>query len=379
MLAPISISEFNAGKTVKQTGFKSFIPELINRQWLLNAPQLEYLITEANRKLGELNAFSQLVPDVDFFIFTHKAKEATTSSRIEGTQTKIVEAFLQKEDMLPEKVDDWQEVQNYIEAMNYAIAELENIPLSNRLIRKTHSILLQGVRGKHKQPGEFRRSQNWIGGATLSDATFIPPPHNEVVELMGDLEHFLHNEEIYVNELVRIAIAHYQFETIHPFLDGNGRMGRLLITLYLVSKKVLLKPSLYLSAFFDKHRTLYFDNLNTVRQFDNIEQWLKFFMVGVIETATSSINTFKKILILKEEIILKLKDLGKKQTNAQDLLFYLFSKPVINYKAVGSLLGISTPTANKLIQNFVEMGILEEMTGYQRNRIYCFKPYLKLF
>lgn len=379
MNTPLQISKFRAGRQVRQTGYRSFIPEKVNRQWIVDSPQTETLIAEAHRKLGELNAFSQLIPDIDFFIYMHKAKEATTSSRIEGTQTRIEEAFLRIEEVNPELRDDWQEVQNYIEAMNYAIGELENLPLSNRLLRHTHRLLMQGVRGRHKQPGEFRQSQNWIGGASLQDAVFIPPPQQDVPDLMGDLEQFLHNEDIHVPELVRIAIAHYQFETIHPFLDGNGRIGRLLITLYLVSRRLLVRPSLYLSAFFEKNRMLYYDNLNRTREQHALDHWLKFFMVGVIETSESSIQTFRNILQLKAQIEVQLATLGKKQSNALQLLQFLFSKPVVNAKDVAEAIQSSAPTANSLLADFVQLEILQETTGYQRNRIFHFKPYLDLF
>ena len=380
MLKSVKVTQFEAGNWIKQSSYKSFSPTKINRQWLIDQPELESLIAQAHQNLGALNAFSELVPDVTFFIKMHIAKEATQSSKIEGTQTSVEEAFLKSEDIKPEKRDDWQEVQNYIQAMNYALDRLNTLPISNRLIRETHKILLQGVRGEHKQPGEFRRSQNWIGGASLADAVFVPPPHHEVPNLMGDLEQFLHNDEIFISELIRIAIAHYQFETIHPFLDGNGRMGRLLITLYLISKELLVKPSLYLSAFFDKHRQLYFDNLSNVRNKNDLLQWLKFFMVGVIETAESSVGSFRQIIILRRQLEIKINQLGKKRRdNAQLLLNYLFNQPVITSQEAAKVINKSIPTANTLIGDFVKMEILKEKTGYQRNRVFSFVEYIKLF
>lgn len=379
MLEPIKISEFEAGTWISQEGYQSLLPTKINRQWLIDLPELEALTAQAHQKLGELNAFSELVPDVDFFIKMHITKEATLSSRIEGTQTSIEEAFLRSEDIRPEGWDDWQEVQNYITAMNFAIEKLDKLPFSNRMIREVHQQLLQGVRGERKQPGEFRRSQNWIGGATLADAVFVPPPPQEVPELMGDLELFLHNENIFVSDLIRVAIAHYQFETIHPFLDGNGRTGRLLITLYLVSKKLLVRPSLYLSAFFEEHRSLYYDNLSGVRSRNALSQWLKFFMVGVIQTAASSVSTFRKITALKQQLETKTASLGRRQANAQKLLHYLFSQPVVTAKTVEESVQVSTPTANTLLQDFTALGILKERTGYQRNRVFSFAEYLGLF
>lgn len=376
----INLTEFKAGVWKKQYQYNSFSPELINKLWHLDDPHFLSLVSEADRGIGELNAFSQLIPDIDFFIMMHKVREATASSRIEGTQTNIEEAFLKIEDIAPEKRDDWQEVQNYISAMNTAIDELKTLPLSNRLIKNTHRTLLEKARGEHKLPGEFRTSQNWIGGASLSDAAFIPPHYEEVPELMGDLEKFLHNDELHLPDLVRIAIAHYQFETIHPFLDGNGRIGRLLITLYLVSKKILVKPSFYLSAFFEKNKTLYYDNLMNVRTNNDMLQWLKFFMVGAIETAKNSIQTFKDIITLKEEIEGNvLMKLSKKAVKAKALLTELYKNPMTNTQNVSEILKVSIPTANSLINDLVQNKILTEWTGFKRNRIFVFERYVKLF
>ncbi len=376
----MDIKNYNSGIFSKQYGYKSFKPSYIDIEWIISDPKISNLLSSADLKLGELNAFSMLIPDVDFFIMMHITKEATQSSRIEGTQTSIEEALLKESDIDPEKRDDWSEVQNYIEAMNFAIKELENLPLSNRLLRQTHGLLLQGVRGKHKQPGEFRTSQNWIGGASISDAIFIPPHYQELPELMGDLEKFLNNEDIHVPHLIRIAIAHYQFETIHPFLDGNGRLGRLLITLYLVRYGILKKPTLYLSEFLERNKGHYYDNLMLVRSKSDLLQWLRFFLVGVHETAVRSIDTFNKILKLKDDVeghrIVKM---GKRVVLAQKLVRHLYKRPMVHASDVAENLGINITTANRLIQDFIDEHILEELTGYKRNRVFAFREYIDLF
>lgn len=310
----------------------------------------------------------------------HVIKEATTSSRIEGTRTGVDEALLTYDEIAPEKRDDWQEVQNYIKALNYSIEKLKDIPLSTRLLKDAHKILLEGVRGESKMPGEYRTSQNWIGGASLKDAVFIPPQHTDVSELMGDLENFIHNQKIEVPHLIRIAIVHYQFETIHPFLDGNGRLGRLMIILYLVSTGLLDKPTLYLSDFFERNKSLYYDNLTFTRTSNNLLQWIKFFLVVVIETSDKGISTFKKILSLKENIEgVKLLSLGKRINNAKKLITFLYRKPLINVKDVEGILNVTTKPANAIIQEFVNLGVLKEVTGYKRNRLFLFEEYYKLF
>ncbi|MFY0599911.1 MAG: Fic family protein [Cyclobacteriaceae bacterium] len=375
----MDLEKFISGTLISQREYKSFSPEKVNREWIVSTPQVNKLLAEANRLIGELNAFSQIIPDVDFFITMHILKEATTSSRIEGTKTNMEEALIKEEDLTPEKRDDWAEVQNYIKAINTSIEELEKLPISSRLIKNTHKILLSGVRGKHKIPGEYRISQNWIG-ATLKDAIFIPPHHTEIDELMSDLEKFINDEENQVPHLIKIAIIHYQFETIHPFLDGNGRLGRLLITLYLVSNNVLKKPSLYLSDFFEKNKSYYYDNLMTVRLTSNVIQWIKFFLVGVIETSKESIQVFKDIITLKTDIETnRLPKLGSKVEKAQQLIRQLFKTPIIDSKQVSKLLQISPSTANRLIKELMELGILTELTGYKRNRKYIFMEYFRIF
>ena len=281
---------FISGTYINQGYHKSFQPNLINRNWQINDMEVIQLLSKADRHLGRLDMYSEYV-NIDLFIRMHIAKEATQSSKIEGTRTNMEEVFLSKEEISNEKRDDWEEVQNYINAMNRAVKLLYELPFSSRLIKQTHEILLQGVRGEHKLPGKYRSSQNWIGGATLSDAVFIPPIHTSINELMSDLEKFANDELKPLPDLIKIAIIHYQFETIHPFLDGNGRVGRLLITLYLVSKNILKQPILYLSDFFEKNRMLYYDNLMRARTHNDINQWLKFFLTGIIETAKKGVTT----------------------------------------------------------------------------------------
>ena len=375
----MDLQDFISGKYVKQIEYKSFSPEKIYHAWIISSPEINKLLAEANRLIGELNAFSQIIPEVDFFISMHILKEATTSSRIEGTKTNMEEALISEEDIKIEKRDDWSEVQNYIKAINTSIAALDKLPISNRLLRNIHKILLKGVRGKHKVPGEFRTSQNWIG-VTLKDAVFIPPHHSEIQGLMSDLEKFINDNEYPIPHLIKIAIAHYQFETIHPFLDGNGRLGRLLITLYFVSTKVLRKPSLYLSDFFEKNKTYYYDNLMTARVNSNLIQWVKFFLVGVIETSKESIQVFKDIIALKNNIELeKLPKLRSKIENGHLLLKHLYQVPITDSKFISAYLQISPSTANRLISQFIELGILTELTGYKRNRKYIFKDYFNIF
>jgi len=376
----MKIEDFISGKLLQQYNYKSFSPAKINSSWTWEDAKINTLLSEANRKLGALDAFSQHVPDVDIFIEMHVVKEATKSSKIEGTQTEIEEAIKKESQIEPERQNDWLEVRNYIEAMNSSIEKLNTLPLSIRLLKEAHKTLMKGVRGEHRNPAEFRASQNWIGGATINDAVFIPPVHTEVNELMGDLENFLHNAQIDVPVLIRAAIAHYQFETIHPFLDGNGRIGRLLITLFMVSSGILTKPSLYLSDYFEKHRTIYYDNLNNAREKNDLAQWIKFFLTGVIETSNNGVKTFKSILKLKEEIEeKKIVTLGKRLPSAKKLIKLLFRKPVVTAQDISEELNLSAPTVSFLVSDFERLKILTEKTGYKRNREFEFTEYLRLF
>jgi Fic family protein len=373
------MKNFQSGYYVQQGYYKSFQPTFINRAWSLDNMELIQLLGQADRELGRLDMYSEYIPNIDLFISMHVLKEATQSSKIEGTKTNMAEALLDQEDVAPEKRDDWEEVQNYVAAMKEAIANLQVLPFSSRLIRETHSTLLRGVRGTHKQPGEFRQSQNWIGGATIGDAIFVPPVHSSIGELMSDIEQFVHNDAQYFPELLKIALVHYQFETIHPFLDGNGRVGRLLITLYLVNKGILKQPVLYLSDFFERHRTHYYDNLMRAREKNDLLQWFKFFLVGVRETASNSVTTFDNILKLQKLVESQIQTLGSRTPNAQKVLQYLYQRPIVDAAKVAEIAEISAAPSYKLISELVRFGILEEVKNVSRSKQYMFMQYLDVF
>ncbi|SFL32097.1 Fic family protein [Proteiniphilum acetatigenes] len=369
---------FLSGNYISQGYYKAFIPSEVNRIWEIDDMHVLRLLSQADRHLGRLDMYSEYV-NIDLYISMHIAKEATQSSRIEGTQTHVEEAFLDKEDISIEKRDDWEEVQNYIHAMNVAVNQLHRFPFSGRLIREAHKILLSGVRGAHRMPGEFRTSQNWIGGATLNDAVFVPPPAQEIGRLMSDIEKFANDDENPLPDLLKAAIIHYQFETIHPFLDGNGRVGRLMITLYLVSKGILKQPILYLSDFFEKNKSLYYDNLMRVRTHNDINQWFKFFLTGLIETAKNGISTFDGILQIQKSLDLRLKPFRGRVVDARLIIDELFRNPIINAAKVENIVGKSSVSAYKLIADLEKAGILREITGAQRGRTYIFQDYIELF
>ncbi|MDR0665663.1 MAG: Fic family protein [Helicobacteraceae bacterium] len=371
------MQNFQPGGYVKQGYYKAFIPSAVNREWTINDMRIVNLLSRADRLLGKLDMYSNYV-DIELYIRMHIVKEATQSSRIEGTQTSIEDAFVAKEDIDPQKREDWDEVQNYIAAMNESVLSLERLPFSSRLIKKTHKTLLQGVRGKHKSPGEYRVSQNWIGGATINDARFVPPPHAEIGSLMSDLEKFANNDSLNLPNLLKIALIHYQFETIHPFLDGNGRVGRLMITLYLIDKGDLKRPILYLSDFFEKHRDLYYDNLMSVRTRGDIAQWFSFFLTGVIETAEKGIKTFDDILRLKNEIDELFKNFGKRMSDAKKVTDTLYSQPIVDANAITQIIGKSRVTAHKLLNDLVKLGVINQLNAGGKRKYY-FAKYLALF
>ena len=373
------LEEFISGIYTEEYQYKAFLPNPINEKWFWQDSEINMLLEEANRKLGEINAFSILIPNIDLFIKMHITKEANTSSKIEGTKTEMDEAVMKEEEITPERRDDWKEVHQYIEAMNGSIKLLNELPLSNRLIRETHKILLQTVRGENKMPGDFRISQNWIGGSSLSSAKFIPPHYRYIDELMGDVERFIHNESNNVPHLIKIAILHYQFETIHPFLDGNGRVGRLLITLYLVGQGILNKPALYLSDYLERNRDEYYSHLTAIREKNQIIPWIKFFLKGIISTATNAKETFIKIIQLQKDMEVKLHSFGTKSEKINTILNSFYDTPILSVKDIVIRTGIADKTTRNMLELMLEEGLIKEMTGYGRNKLFIFEKYFNLF
>lgn len=370
------MNTFEAGKYINQGRYRSFIPNEINREWSVSDGEILSLLSHAYHSLGKLDMFSEYVPNIDLFIWMHIAKEATQSSKIEGTQTSIEDVVMSHEDVALDKRDDWAEVHNYIHAMDFAIERLSQMPLSSRLIREVHATLLRGVRGKHKSPGEFRRSQNWIGGSNINDAIFIPPPDYEIARLMGDLELFIHSKDIFLPDLIKVAILHYQFETIHPFLDGNGRTGRLLITLYLVSSGVLKRPILYVSDYLESHRNSYYNALMGVREENDLQTWVKFFLKAVDITAQKGVKTLDSILKLQEVHKGKVRDSRRKYT--EQVLSLIYKKAIVAVQDLEDL-GISKSSAYDTLNHLRDVGILQELPNNKRGKLYIMRDYVALF
>ena len=376
----MKLEEYKSGEYVKMNDYKAFIPSKINYNWGWDDTKLDKLLAEANRQIGELNAYSLLIPNVDLYIKMHVKIEANKSSRIEGTRTTVEEDLLDVSDINPEKRDDWEEVQNYVKATNYGVARIkEGFPVCTRLIREIHEILMQGVRGEHKTPGEFRISQNWIGGSMPSTAVYVPPPHTEIAECLSDFEKFINNEEIDTPDLVKIAILHYQFESIHPFLDGNGRIGRLLIPLYIQSKGMLEKSCLYISDYIERNKDTYYDMLTRVRTHNDMIGWIKFFLEAVIETPKTAKEKFRKVVELTVEMDKIIVNLSVKSDNAKKVINVLYNEPIINRKKLCNITKIKEGTIKNIINCLLENDIIVETTGYSRNQIFTFQKYTDLF
>ncbi|MEX0812740.1 MAG: Fic family protein [Chitinophagales bacterium] len=373
------MESYKKGTYRQQYQYKCFVPPLLDQPFEWRSDAVLSLVSKASEALGALNVYAELLPDVSFFIEMHKIKEATTSSRIEGTRTNIDEAVLSEKDIAPEKKDDWQEVRNYIDALNYAIERADKLPLSMRLLREAHEILLSGVRGERKRPGEIRSSQNWIGGTNLENAMYIPPHDSLLPELLGDLEKFWHNTDWQLPPLIRIAISHYQFEAIHPFLDGNGRIGRLLIILQMLEYGILNKPIFYISAFIEKYRGEYYDALLRVTKSADMDQWLKFFLSVVIETAEDSKRTLSAIESLRSKYHELTRDFGRRSQLARQLINKLYSEPIVSPRRAEEMLGVVPATANALLKEMEKAKILLEISGQSRNRRYMLHEYIDLF
>jgi len=369
------------GRNIQQKGgFKAFIPEQFPSKGLkFNESKIIKLLSEANLLLGKLDGIAKLLPDIDFFIFMYIKKESAYSSQIEGTKAKLTDALLAEVERTPDLPNDVDDILHYIDAMNKGLRRLDKLPLSLRLIKEIHQVLLTKARiSTHLYPGEFRKVQNWIMGTNPADARFVPPPPEYVVSAMGDLEKFFYSHKD-IPILIKVALIHSQFETIHPFVDGNGRTGRLLITFYLCQQKALARPVLYLSEYFKKHREFYFSMLDEYRK-GNVAGWLEFFLKGVVNVAGEAIRTSDKIIDLREKDLHKVSSLGRASKNAIVLLKHLYTLPIINVRKIQEFTGLSREAANRLLRRFVSLGPLHpKEKGKKYGRIFIYKEYLNLF
>ena len=373
-----------AGHYIRQPrGYRAFIPDPLPPDPPIRFDaQMADLLSEANRELGRLDGSILTLPAPDLFVFMYVRKEAVLSSQIEGTQSSLNDLLeAEARIMRPGRPRDVQEVINYVNAMNYGLARLSELPVSGRLIREIHARLLAGVRGREQRPGEFRETQNWIGpsGCTLAEATFVPPPAELVGPSMAELERFLHAKDD-LPPLIRIGLAHAQFETIHPFLDGNGRVGRLLITLLLCEQGILQKPVLYISHYFKKHRSEYYERLQSIRDDGDWESWLRFFLRAVASVSNEAADTARRIVELRERHRnLIINDFGRVAANALVILESLYSQPIVTVNQIAERLGVTFTSANTLVTRLCRAGILEEITGQARNRVFRYSPYVELF
>ena len=369
------------GRFIQQKGnYRAFIPEKFPPKKLpFHEPKTMKLLSDADLSLGKLDGLTKLLPDIHFFIFMYIKKEATHSSQVEGTKAKLTDALQAEVEKTSELPDDVDDILHYINAMNTGLKRLEKLPLSLRLMKEVHKILLTDARSStYPHPGEFRKTQNWIMGTNPTNARFVPPPPEYVTPAMSDLEKFFYSH-MGVPILIKVALIHSQFETIHPFIDGNGRTGRLLITFYLCQQKVLERPVLYLSAYFKKNRDLYFSTLDEYRK-GNISLWLEFFLKGVSQVAKEAIETSNKVIELREKDIHKVSELGRASKNAIILLKNLYKLPIVNVRKVQEFTGLSREGANRLVRRFVDLKILSQKEKARKyGRIFVYNKYLDLF
>ena len=364
----------------QDAGNRAFIPEPLPPRHppMAMDQELAALLSAADRSVGRLDGVTEVLPNPDLFVAMYVHKEAVLSSQIEGTQSSLADVLTYQADRARRGLPfDVTEVVNHVSAMNRGLERVRELPLSLRLIREIHEELLTGVRGSERSPGEFRRSQNWIGGRTIHDAVFVPPPPHEVVRCMGELETFVHDTTP-MPVLIKAALVHAQFETIHPFLDGNGRIGRLLITFFLCHEGVLQRPLLYISHYFRKHRSEYYDRLQAVRDAGDWEGWLAFFLRAVAAVADDAVSTARRILALRTQHQQVIADSDSRSLHAQPLFDHLFLRPILTVAQAAEALGVAFSTASNLIDKFQQMGIIAERTGFQRNRLFAYEDYLQI-
>jgi Fic family protein len=370
-----------SGVYVKQpTGYRAFMPAPLPPKPAVKIEgDLQNLLSRADMALARLDGVAEILPNVDLFIAMYVKKEALLSSQIEGTQASLDDLFAYESGDKLENLNDVTEVVNYVKAMNYGIERLQSLPMSLRLIKEIHAILLEGARGSERLPGEFKRSQNWIGppGCTLNEASYVPPPPHEALEAMGTLERYFHDKER-LPILVDCALIHYQFETIHPFLDGNGRMGRLLVTFYLCWKGILHKPLLYLSYYFKRNRQEYYDRLNMVRETGNYEQWVDYFLKGVVDIAGAAMDAARQILELQSRHRRLLWEKKISSPLAVGILEQLFYTPTVSIGKISERFNISYPAASTLVSQLEKAKILRETTGRKRDKRYVYSDYLDI-
>lgn len=373
------LEDYRSGNYVSVDDYKSFIPSEINEDWVWNDSELNTLLSKASLELGNLNGYASQIPNIDIYIQMHVKVEANKSSRIEGTRTTIDEDLSDVLDINPEKRDDWQEVKNYVEAVNYGFKRINEIPISNRLIKELHAILLKNVRGEHKNPGEYRKSQNWIGGSRPGNAVYVPPIPSKLMECLSDLEKFINNNKINTPDLIKIAIIHYQFESIHPFLDGNGRTGRIIIPLYMMERGLINKPYFYISDYIEKNKNAYYDFLSRVRTNNDMISWIKFFLECVIETAKNARIKFESVVNFTNEMNEVILKLPVKAENAKKVIDVLYQEPIINRKMIQQRTLLKDTALKSVVNALVKEGLLVETTGFNRNQIFSFQKYIDLF